>query len=1034
MTIQNEPEEKKILEKIVAASEEFLQSDGNKINYQEITDTIADISGAKYAVFSLYDEGGNKFITTAISAPEGIIKKVSSLLGFKLPGKKWDYDQVRAWKTMSSTITHFPSLIELTGDTIPKPVIYLLEKTFNVGEVVFIKISKENTMIGDITLIMPKNVMLKNDNYIELYSRQLGLLITRKRAEEALRESEGKFRDLAQMLPETVFEINMQGALTFVNQRTFEVFGYTRQDLDRGINALDMLIPGDRERGQKEIANSFRGVNKGPHEYIAQRNDGSTFPILISSSPIIRDGKAVGLRGLIFDITGRKRAEEALQESKKTIERYLNIVAEIIISLDNLGNITMINESGHQLLGYNHDELVGRNWFKTCLPDEIRNDVMNDFEKIMNGDIANVINYENVVKTKSGETRTIFWHNTILKDSNGNITGTISSGEDITERKKAEALLHIERERLANILEGTNAGTWEWNIQTNKTVYNERWAEIIGYTLAEISPVSEETWERFTHPDDIEKSNEQLKKVFSGEINYYDVECRMKHKDGSWVWVQDRGKVMSWTPDGKPIWMSGTHTDITERKLSEEALKASEEKFSKAFETSNYAIGITRLQDGKFIEINEAFTNITGFTREEACADSSINLKLWVSMENRDRVVAMLKEGIGVKNKEFEFRKKNGEVMIGLFSAQTVYINNEPFIFTSISDITDRKIAEAEILHLSFHDHLTGLYNRRFFEEELKRLDTKRQLPLSFLMGDLNSLKLINDVFGHIKGDDLLKETSKILKRVCRSDDILARWGGDEFVLLLPKTSISEAEDLVERIKKECKKTVSHKVPVSLSLGVAAKEEADQDIQLIVTDAESNMYKNKLAQKNSLTSSIIFALEQALYEKSNETKEHTDRMQELARKLGKSARLSVSQLDELSLLASLHDIGKVAIPEKILLKKGKLTDKEWDIIKRHPEIGFNIAQSSPQISHIAKAILCCHENWDGSGYPAGLKGESIPIISRIILIVDAYDVMANGRVYEDAISSVDAIGEIKRCAGTQFDPTLVDAFIKILAD
>ena len=254
--------------------------------------------------------------------------------------------------------------------------------------------------------------------------------------------------------------------------------------------------------------------------------------------------------------------------------------------------------------------------------------------------------------------------------------------------------------------------------------------------------------------------------------------------------------------------------------------------------------------------------------------------------------------------------------------------------FPVSADITDRKKAEEEILHLSFHDHLTGLYNRRFFEEELKRLDTERQLPLSFIMGDLNGLKIINDVFGHNEGDKLLKETAEILKTVCRSDDILARWGGDEFVILLPKTSISDAEEIVERIKKECKKTNSQKIPLSLSLGAATKETAGQDIQAIVIDAESNMYKNKLAQKESLTSSIIFALEQALYEKSNETKEHTDRMHELAIKLGKSIKLPSSQLDELSLLASLHDIGKVAIPETILLKKGKLTEKEWRCYKK----------------------------------------------------------------------------------------------------
>ena len=360
--------------------------------------------------------------------------------------------------------------------------------------------------------------------------------------------------------------------------------------------------------------------------------------------------------------------------------------------------------------------------------------------------------------------------------------------------------------------------------------------------------------------------------------------------------------------------------------------------------------------------------------------------------------------------------------------------NNEIIGATAFSrDITERKKAEDEIIHLSFHDHLTGLYNRRFFEEELKRLDTERQLPLSFIMGDLNSLKIINDVFGHKEGDELLKDVAEILRTVCRSDDILARWGGDEFVFLLPNTSIFDTEEIIGRIKKECNKTGSKKIPASLSLGAATKEAAGQDIQSIVTDAENNMYKNKLAQRDSLSSSIIFALEQALYEKSNETKEHTDRINKLAIKLGKSIGLTSNQLDELSLLASLHDIGKVAIPEKILLKKGKLTAKEWEVIIRHPEIGFNIAQSSPQISHIAKPILSCHENFDGSGYPLGIKGKAIPIISRIILIADAYDVMTTGRTYKEPMSKDDAIKELRKCAGTQFDPELVEKFIEILS-
>jgi PAS domain S-box/diguanylate cyclase (GGDEF) domain len=349
-------------------------------------------------------------------------------------------------------------------------------------------------------------------------------------------------------------------------------------------------------------------------------------------------------------------------------------------------------------------------------------------------------------------------------------------------------------------------------------------------------------------------------------------------------------------------------------------------------------------------------------------------------------------------------------------------------------DVSERKKSEDNIKYLSFHDQLVLLYNRRFFEEELERLDTKRQLPISIIMGDLNGLKLINDVFGHLEGDRLLKETAEILKRVCRSEDILARWGGDEFVILLPKTSTQDSEEIVVRIIKECKKTSGQKIPVSLSLGVATKEAADQSIQLIAIDAENNMYKNKLAQKESISSSIIFALDQALYEKSSETKEHTDRIHDLAMRLGKSVRLPSSQLDELSLLASLHDIGKVAIPETILLKEGKLTEKEWEVIKRHPEIGFNIANASPQIAHIAKSILSCHENWDGSGYPLKIKGTSIPVLSRIILIVDAYDVMTSGRIYEKSKSKDDAIKELKRCAGSQFDPALVDKFIEIISN
>jgi HD-GYP domain-containing protein (c-di-GMP phosphodiesterase class II) len=199
-------------------------------------------------------------------------------------------------------------------------------------------------------------------------------------------------------------------------------------------------------------------------------------------------------------------------------------------------------------------------------------------------------------------------------------------------------------------------------------------------------------------------------------------------------------------------------------------------------------------------------------------------------------------------------------------------------------------------------------------------------------------------------------------------------------------------------------------------------------------EAEQNMYKSKLLEKRSISSSVIASLESMMYEKNYETEEHSRRLVDLSRKLGKSINLSETMLNDLTVFATLHDIGKIAIPETLLLKKGKLAEKEWEIVKRHSEIGYNITRSSHQLGHIAEYILCLHESWDGSGYPQGLKGEKIPILSRIVLIIDAYDVMVNGRPYAAAISKEEAIKELIDYSGKRFDPGFVQIFKKIIEE
>jgi len=344
-------------------------------------------------------------------------------------------------------------------------------------------------------------------------------------------------------------------------------------------------------------------------------------------------------------------------------------------------------------------------------------------------------------------------------------------------------------------------------------------------------------------------------------------------------------------------------------------------------------------------------------------------------------------------------------------------------------DITELKKAEKKIKYLKFHDSLTELYSRTYMEKILGNVYRERNLPLNFIICDLNGLKLVNDAFGYKEGDKLLKRVAKILKYCARREDIIARWGGDEFFVMLPRSTPQDVEDVVYKIRNICTNTRDQKIPLNISIGTAARIDNNQDFRKVIKEAEDNMYTNKLLERKSVYNSIIVSLERMLWEKSHETKEHAQRLKGLIIRLGKSINLPQNKLDELVLLSALHDIGKVAVPDKILLKKGKLNMDEWKIIKRHPEIGYNIAKATPQVAMVADDILAHHEWWDGSGYPQGLKGNEIPINSCITSIVDAYDVMVAGRPYREPISEEDAKKELIKCTGTQFNPALVDRFV-----
>ncbi len=466
--------------------------------------------------------------------------------------------------------------------------------------------------------------------------------------------------------------------------------------------------------------------------------------------------------------------------------------------------------------------------------------------------------------------------------------------------------------------------------------------------------------------------------------------------------------------------------DITKLKKPDIKTNHNEITYKSLFHDSIDGMYISTL-DGQYIDANPSLIKILGYKNKKDLLSINIPKQLYVSEKDRPPP--------SKRSRPFEtrLRKKDGSIIWVEISSKVIYRNGSPAYYEGIvRDITNRKRAENEIKYLSFHDKLTGLYNRTYFEEEIKRLDTRRQLPISIVIGDVNGLKMINDVFGHDKGDELLVKISKILKKCFRDDDIISRWGGDEFITILPCTGLENADQIIERIKENCLNQSTKDLPISISLGLSCKDSYDMDINKKIKEAEDKMYKDKLSDRQDADNSVIYSLLKALDENKFEPEQHIERLRKNAIRLGNELNLPDDVINELDLLATIHDIGKIAISDMIIFKPGKLSNDEWEEMKRHSEVGYRIAQLYLKLSPIAKGILYHHEKWDGGGYPTGIKRNKIPLISRIISIVDAYDAMTNDRPYRKALSRKDAIVELKKNAGTQFDPHLVDKFINII--
>ena len=589
------------------------------------------------------------------------------------------------------------------------------------------------------------------------------------------------------------------------------------------------------------------------------------------------------------------------------------------------------------------------------------------------------------------------------------------------------------KQLLADVLEAqsiSHIASFERDATTDEFVWTPEMKVLLGTPDLECVRKGEGV-ARFVHPDDVHSVVEWLRSEegYSREPNHV---FRLVRPDGEIRHVELRLNEGS-DASGIPARSRGTLQDVTESKVKDERLRNSERLFRDFIDASRDLIF---LKDDHFRHIfaNRTLSEYFGRSSEEVIGRVDFDLMPQTTAnacrasdqsaveENTEFVSEEIVKGRVYESVKFPVTLLDGHIGVGGI----------------LRDITERKKSEARLLYIGYHDHLTGLHNRRYFEEEIARLDVEVRQPLSVVVVDINGVKFVNDAFGRAAGDRMIVATAHCIQSCCRRNDVLARTGGDEFMVLLPSTDAEAARHIMDRIQSAIENAGPAAaagedpdgVTISIAMGCGTKSQLETSFALVMKSAEDDMYQSKLLDRKSLHNRLISSIRATMLEKSQETEAHSERLIDLSRRMGVLLQLTAKELRELQLLSVLHDIGKVGIPEKILNKPDKLDKEEWTIMQQHSEMGYRIAMASPELVSIAELILTHHERWDGKGYPQRLVGEATPLLSRILAVVDSYDAMASDRPYRKCMPKERIVEEIRLNVGTQFDPNLARLFLE----
>ncbi len=477
---------------------------------------------------------------------------------------------------------------------------------------------------------------------------------------------------------------------------------------------------------------------------------------------------------------------------------------------------------------------------------------------------------------------------------------------------------------------------------------------------------------------------------------------------------------------------------LFQQELNENYKRVSEAelKFRSIFDQAKIGISYANIM-GDFMDMNQMFSDMSGYSGDELKHMKVMDLIVKDDNQNNiDLIWKLIRKEIPILSIENQFMKKDQSLIWvnATFSLVEFEKGKESYIMCAVVDINERKNAEDLMLFLSTHDPSTGFSNRMHYFEKLNEFDVEESYPLAILLINVNGLKIINDAFGFKTGDVMLKKVVKIITEQCTDSCIEARISGSEFSIVFTNTSKERINDLVLDLRKAFLKESVENIQLSISSGFAIKSKTEEDIIETFKLAEDKLNKENLTDKTSMASRTIDIIMNSLFEKNSRENLHSKRVSQLCEFIAQRMQLDDIEVNKIKIAGLMHDIGKIGINDHILNKVGKLSDDEWEEVKRHSEIGYRILSSANEFSEIADYILSHHERWDGTGYPRGLKGEEIHQYSRIITIADSFDAMTSERTYRKALSIRDAIEEIRCNSGTQFDPQIAEIFIQGLME